>query len=179
MMTAQCGDTQSLFNCLVFSLAMAAGTHWELNHPTPPLCFVGLAELCDVVRLLLVPKHINWTCQQCSAVCRWQLARCVVVLCSEQSSGRLPWGVAAVFISSSCNALHKPEPQIAVVGKWECMKEKNRWNCLPFTGREIKGACQIPQGSSCWMFFFSLESLARAISFLNPSEKAWSKRSQV
>lgn len=179
MMTAQCGDTQSLFNCLVFSLAMAAGTHWELNHPTPPLCFVGLAELCDVVRLLLVPKHINWTCQQCPAVCRWQLARCVVVLSSEQSSGRLPWGVAAVFISSSCNALHKPEPQIAVVGKWECMKEKNRWNCLPFTGREIKGACQIPQGSSCWMFFFSLESLARAISFLNPSEKAWSKRSQV
>lgn len=179
MMAAQCGDTQSLFNCLVFSLAMAAGTHWELNHPTPPLCFVGLAELCDVVRLLLVPKHINWTCQQCPAVCRWQLARCVVVLSSEQSSGRLPWGVAAVFISSSCNALHKPEPQIAVVGKWECMKEKNRWNCLPFTGREIKGACQIPQGSSCWMFFFSLESLARAISFLNPSEKAWSKRSQV
>lgn len=179
MMAAQCGDTQSLFNCLVFSLAMAAGTHWELNHPTPPLCFVGLAELCDVVRLLLVPKHINWTCQQCPAVCRWQLARCVVVLSSEQSSGRLPWGVAAVFISSSCNALHKPEPRIAVVGKWECMKEKNRWNCLPFTGREIKGACQIPQGSSCWMFFFSLESLARAISFLNPSEKAWSKRSQV
>lgn len=179
MMTAQCGDTQSLFNCLVFSLAMAAGTHWELNHPTPPLCFVGLAELCDVVRLLLVPKHINWTCQQCPAVCRWQLARCVVVLSSEQSSGRLPWGVAAVFISSSCNALHKPEPRIAVVGKWECMKEKNRWNCLPFTGREIKGACQIPQGSSCWMFFFPLESLARAISFLNPSEKAWSKRSQV
>lgn len=156
-MTAQYGDTQFLFHCLVFSLAVAAGTHWELNHPAPPPCFVGFAELCDVVRLPLVPKHINWTCQQCPAVCRWQLARCVVVLCSEQSSGRLPWGVAAVLISGSCNALHKPETWIAVVGKWECMKEKNRLNFLPSTGREIEGECQIPLGSSCWFlwFFFS------------------------
>lgn len=117
-------------NFLVCTLAAAAGTHWELNRPAPPLCFADLAELCDVVRLLLVPKHANsvlgWTCQQCPAVSVWQLAICVVLLCSEQSSGRQWRRVAAVFISSPCNDVHKLGPQIAVVWRWERVKEKNR-----------------------------------------------------
>lgn len=71
-------------NCLVCSLAVVARTPWELNHPAPPLCFAGLAELRDVVRLLLlVPQRIDWTCQQCPAVSRWQLAICVALLCSQ------------------------------------------------------------------------------------------------
>ena len=140
-------------NFLVCILAAAAGMHWELNHCVPPVCFVGLAELWDAVRLPLVPKDadsvLDWTCQQCPAVSVWQLATCVVLLCSEQSSGRQWWTVAAVFISSPFNVVRKLEPQIAAVGKWECVKEKKRWNFLPPRERKVKAEYQVPQRSSC------------------------------
>lgn len=79
-------------NRLVCILAAAGGKHRELNHPAPPLCFAGLAELCDAVRLPSVAKDtasvLDWTCQQCPAVSVWQRAICGVFLCSEQSSGK-------------------------------------------------------------------------------------------
>lgn len=130
--------------CLIFLayvLVVPTGMHWELNHCVPLLCFVGHAELCDVVRLLLVPKQadsvLGWTCQQCPAVSAWQLAICVVILCSEQSSGRQWWRVAAVFISGPCNVVREFEPQTAAMGKWEHVEEKNRLSF--FYRKGIKG----------------------------------------
>lgn len=71
-------------NRLVCSWAVVARTPWESNPPASPLCSAGLAELGDVVRLLqLVPRRVDWACQQCPAVSRWQRAMCVALLRSQ------------------------------------------------------------------------------------------------
>lgn len=148
-----------------------------------PCSIVVLCGPCWTLssRLPLAPKRtasvLDRTCQQCPAVSVWQLATCVISLCSEQGSGGWWWRVAGIYISGPCN-VQKLEPQVAVVGKWECVKQNNSWNFFSPAGREAKAECQMPQKCSYWVVY-SLESLARVVLFLSPWEEAWLKRSKV
>lgn len=68
-------------NCLVCILAAAAGMHWELNHRVPPLCFAGLAELCDVVSLPVSTKTRRFSAR---------LDLPAVPCCERMAAGHVP-----------------------------------------------------------------------------------------